>query len=146
MVQYASNPQHPLLRTAQIGPHRWLVVDRFGCIRVEAINAQGLKTYISPEFDDLAAARQLTWWRSPANPLRQVQGVRRADGVVVRGSVTYCTGGRWWVMIEVMTANRKHLPPVAIPRDADAAAYVKALLTVAASPSTQDRLPASWLV
>lgn len=143
MVQYASNAPHPdpvsPLSNTQIGPALWLLVGRSGEIMVEFINDDGFISYRAPKDGELAAAKQLTWWASDANPLRTGRPVPRADGLTVRGWLTASLQGAYWIAVEVEDAKGRTLPGASIiPRWADAAAFVDALLTlpIAPSPST----------
>lgn len=145
MVQYASDTP---TRGTEIGPDRCIVIGRSGEIKVEYITADGFISYRAPVSGELAAAKQLTWWTSDANPLRSGRAVTRADGLTIRGWLAASLQGAYWIAVEVTDAEGHTLPGASIiPRDADAAAYVKALLTVAVTPSpSTDRLPAAWLV
>lgn len=130
MVQhYVPSPISPLSNT-QIGPNLWLLVGRSGEIMVEYTNTSGSKSSRVPINSELTAARQLTWWASPANPLHHGRSVRRSNGLLVRGWLAAAPGDAWWCTVAVTDIHNRHPhPPVALPHNTDALAYIEAIIT-----------------
>ena len=136
MVQanvHTSSSPRPVV---QIGPDLHLLVGRNGEIKVEYLTADGFTSYRAPIDGELSLAKQLTWWASDANPLRNGRSVERADGLSVRGWLTGSLQGAYWIAVEVCDAEGEVLNvPSIIPRHADAAAHIEALLSLPVTPS-----------
>jgi hypothetical protein len=113
--------QASCIRRVQIGPRKWVSVLRDW--RIVCGNA-------AASADDLAAARQVSWWVSNANPLRGGAVVALGGGVEVRGWLAASTDGRWWLTVEAKRHGAVIPGLSVIPRDADPAAFVGALLSI----------------
>lgn len=77
--------------------------------------------------DDRAAARQMTWFRSPASAPFRAPG-RVVGGVRVKITPVSSTAGRYWLAVECSLKGAPVAAPTLIPRDADAGVWVASLI------------------